>query len=42
MTGAEWLPLAFAGIMGLAMLLYAVLDGYDLGVGILLRHANDD
>lgn len=37
MTGADWLPLAFAGIMGIAMLVYAVLDGYDLGIGILLK-----
>lgn len=27
--------------MGLAMLIYAVLDGYDLGVGILMRSASD-
>ena len=31
-----WLPLAFVGILGLAMLAYVILDGYDLGVGILL------
>lgn len=37
-----WLPLIFAGLMGLAMLIYAVLDGYDLGVGILMRTATDD
>lgn len=36
---AYWLPLAFLGFMGIAMLLYVVLDGYDLGVGILLRRA---
>jgi cytochrome d ubiquinol oxidase subunit II len=36
-----WLPLAFLGVMGLAMLIYVVLDGYDLGVGALLRSAND-
>ncbi|MDZ7589244.1 MAG: cytochrome d ubiquinol oxidase subunit II [Rubrivivax sp.] len=36
-----WLPLAFLAIMGLAMLAYVVLDGYDLGVGILLRSASD-
>eukprot|EP01030_Chromulinospumella_sphaerica_P022208 gene22208-22179_t len=23
------------------MLAYVILDGYDLGVGILMRHAND-
>ncbi|MBY0339497.1 MAG: cytochrome d ubiquinol oxidase subunit II [Acetobacteraceae bacterium] len=31
-----WLPIAFAALMGLSMLLYAVLDGADLGVGVLL------
>jgi cytochrome d ubiquinol oxidase subunit II len=36
-----WLPLIFLGLMGLAMLIYVVLDGYDLGVGILLRGADD-
>ncbi|WP_081929086.1 cytochrome d ubiquinol oxidase subunit II [Microvirga sp. BSC39] len=35
LTPATWLPVAFAGLMGLAVLLYVVLDGYDLGVGIL-------
>ena len=29
------------GVMGLAMLIYVVLDGYDLGVGILLPWAED-
>jgi cytochrome d ubiquinol oxidase subunit II len=33
------LPLVFAAIMGLAMLVYVVLDGYDLGVGMLLPAA---
>jgi cytochrome d ubiquinol oxidase subunit II len=43
MTGFDhWLPVIFAGVMGMAMLLYAILDGYDLGVGILLRSASDD
>jgi len=32
----EWLPLVFIGLMGLAVITYAILDGYDLGVGILL------
>ena len=36
-----WLPLVFLALMGLAILLYVVLDGYDLGVGILLRRADD-
>jgi cytochrome bd ubiquinol oxidase subunit II len=35
LASATWLPVAFAGLMGLAILLYVVLDGYDLGVGIL-------
>src|SRR4030088_3376124 len=38
---AGWLPLVFMGLMGLAMLLYVALDGYDLGVGILLGLASD-
>ena len=37
----EWLPVVFTALMGMAMLLYVILDGYDLGVGILLRHADD-
>jgi len=36
---AVWLPLTFAGLMGFAILVYVVLDGYDLGVGILLAGA---
>lgn len=36
-----WIPLAFMGLMGLSMLIYVVLDGFDLGVGILLRGADD-
>jgi cytochrome bd ubiquinol oxidase subunit II len=35
------LPLIFAGLMGLAILLYVILDGYDLGVGMLLPAADD-
>jgi cytochrome d ubiquinol oxidase subunit II len=35
------LPLVFMGVMGLALLAYVVLDGYDLGVGILLPLATD-
>ncbi|MEL7373470.1 MAG: cytochrome d ubiquinol oxidase subunit II, partial [Pseudomonadota bacterium] len=36
-----WLPLAFMLIMALSMLAYVILDGFDLGVGILLPRAND-
>lgn len=34
-------PLIFVFLMALSMLIYVVLDGYDLGVGILLRRAGD-
>lgn len=33
---AAWLPLVFALVMALAMLAYVILDGYDLGVGMLI------
>ena len=36
------LPLIFMAVMGLALLAYVILDGYDLGVGILLPFATDD
>jgi cytochrome bd ubiquinol oxidase subunit II len=39
-SNGGWLPVAFLALMGLAMLAYVVLDGYDLGVGILLRRAD--
>ncbi|MEO7742433.1 MAG: cytochrome d ubiquinol oxidase subunit II [Usitatibacter sp.] len=35
------LPLVFMIIMGLAVLTYVVLDGYDLGVGMLMPAATD-
>jgi cytochrome d ubiquinol oxidase subunit II len=38
---AGWLPLAFMLVMGLAILAYVVLDGYDLGIGMLLGGAAD-
>ena len=34
------LPVIFLVLMGVAMLAYVVLDGYDLGVGMLMHHAN--
>jgi len=36
-----WLPVIFLGLMGLSMMIYVVLDGFDLGVGILLNRATD-
>jgi len=41
MSWAEALPVIFMGLMGLSMLAYVVLDGYDLGVGLLLHRATD-
>jgi cytochrome bd ubiquinol oxidase subunit II len=38
-SNGHWLPLVFAGLMGLSMMVYAILDGYDLGVGILMPFA---
>ncbi len=36
------LPLIFMAVMGLALLAYVILDGYDLGVGLLLPFASDE
>jgi cytochrome d ubiquinol oxidase subunit II len=36
------LPLVFMAVMGLALLLYVILDGYDLGIGLLLPFADAD
>ncbi|WP_444928493.1 cytochrome d ubiquinol oxidase subunit II [Microbulbifer sp. SSSA002] len=41
-AAAYWLPVAFVALMGLAILVYAILDGYDLGVGILLPMRETD
>ena len=35
----HWLAYTFAFLMGLSVLIYALLDGYDLGVGILTDNA---
>ncbi|WP_428526181.1 cytochrome d ubiquinol oxidase subunit II [Roseibium sp.] len=37
-----WLPLAFAALMGVSILVYVVLDGFDLGVGILLPLGDEE
>lgn len=39
-SNGEWLPLVFALLLGVAVLVYAILDGYDLGVGMLMSRAN--
>jgi cytochrome d ubiquinol oxidase subunit II len=35
------MPMVFLVVMGLATLAYVVLDGYDLGVGVLMNCARD-
>src|ERR1700749_2628796 len=35
------LPLIWAGVLALAVLMYVVLDGFDLGIGILFPFAAD-
>ena len=42
MSEESLLPLIFVGLMGLSMFIYVVLDGFDLGVGILSGGANDE
>ena len=39
---ADWLPWAFASLMGLSILIYVVLDGFDLGVGLLFPLADKE
>ncbi len=39
---AVWLPFIFATLMGLSILIYVVLDGFDLGVGLLFPLATPD
>ena len=39
MNWSAALPVIFMALMGFSMLLYVVLDGYDLGVGLLLHRA---
>ncbi len=40
LSNGNWLPLVFMLLMGISMLAYVVLDGYDLGVGILMGRAS--
>lgn len=37
---AIWLPITFATLMGASILIYVVLDGFDLGVGVLFPFAS--
>ena len=38
---SSYLPLVFTVLMGVAILMYVVLDGYDLGVGMLMPAADE-
>jgi cytochrome d ubiquinol oxidase subunit II len=36
-----WLPFTFAALMGISILVYVVLDGFDLGIGMLFALGNE-
>ena len=36
---AFWLPLVWAGLLAVAVAMYVVMDGFDLGIGILFNGA---
>lgn len=42
LANGQWLPLTFMVLMGVAILAYVILDGYDLGVGMLMSRASDE
>ena len=42
MSFDDLLPLIFMALMGIAMLIYVISDGYDLGVGMLMHRATDE
>src|SRR3954470_16882631 len=37
-----WLPLIWAGLIALAVAMYVIMDGFDLGVGILFNAAESE
>jgi cytochrome d ubiquinol oxidase subunit II len=39
---AYWLPIVWVGILGTAVALYVVLDGFDLGIGILFPFSPEE
>jgi cytochrome d ubiquinol oxidase subunit II len=41
-TFEQALPVIFMALMGVAMLIYVVSDGYDLGVGMLMHRASSE
>ena len=42
MSFDEMLPVIFMALLGFAMLVYVISDGYDLGVGMLMHRASAD
>jgi cytochrome bd-type quinol oxidase subunit 2 len=38
----HWLPIAWFGVIGFAVLMYVLLDGFVLGLGILMPFADDE
>jgi len=40
-ANGDWLPLVFALLVALVVLIYSILDGYDVGVGILMNNASE-
>jgi cytochrome d ubiquinol oxidase subunit II len=38
----DWLPMVFLGLMGVSALAYVILDGFDLGVGLLSPAVPDE
>jgi len=41
-TASEWLPVVWFGIIGFGVLMYVLLDGFVLGLGILAPFARDE
>ena len=39
---AFWLPLIWAWFIAFAVAMYVIVDGFDLGVGILFKAARDE
>ncbi len=39
---AFWLPIIWAGLIGVAVAMYVVMDGFDLGIGILFTSAHNE
>lgn len=39
---AFWLPLVWAGLLAIAVAMYVIVDGFDLGVGILFNAAQSE